>query len=112
MSAKKTRLKKIETQIKRLENEKKQIEEEIKKRFIPDQFNLKDCLFILDDPCSTRSKDALEFAFNWESTIQGHTYWEAISYGRHDFSDLDIQSIQTWVINYLMDRANIDFPTW
>lgn len=111
MSAKRTRLKEIEAQIKRLESEKQKIEGEIK-RFFPNLFELEQCLFILEEPNSQRSRDALEFAFDWESTTQGYEYWETISHGKHDFSDADIHSIQTWVINYLMDRANIDFPTW
>ena len=88
----------LETKIAELQKEVERLkkEEEKQKNSLPKDFNRSIVLEILDNPLSNHK--LLSQAFIWDSTTQGHDYWEAICDGIETLNYVAMIQLQKWVI--------------
>jgi hypothetical protein len=86
----------LEIQIKELQEEVNRLKREEKENKLPDCFNRKSVLSILNDP--ERNVYLLESAFEWKDTPQGDSYWIEIYDGNEYLTSGDIIQLQQWVI--------------
>lgn len=76
-----------------------------KERELPDCFDIKNVLKLLDDPQS----DYLDFAFQWTDTPQGEDFWNKINHDlyRKNITTLPqeaIDQLKDWVIVYYRNK--------
>ena len=79
----------LSKEVERLKNEEK---EEERRDKLPEGFNRKFTIAVLNGNLSS-----LVFAFQWDSTPQGHLHWKSIRMG-DVLTNEDIIQLQKWVI--------------
>lgn len=106
----------LQQQIQETQSQLAKLQAELEKAELADKFSqefytpietngdLKFTLMFLKD---TSNRYALKCAFPWDNTPQGHPYWEGIWSGARELSTKDTAQIQTWVINYMIQKEGI-----
>lgn len=85
----------LENKVKELQEEIERLKKKEQNSFIPEGFDLKLVLKILN---GTEPLSRLYSAFEFNSTEQGYEYWAAIAECFNQLYDCDIIQLQEWVI--------------
>ena len=91
----------IENQIAGLQKEVERLKNEEKKEKLPECFNRKYTIAVLNGNLSS-----LGHAFRWSSTPQGLMHWERIQSGLEVLTNEDIIQLQKWVILSYQQEEN------